>query len=165
MLASICKLVRPVYRNNRLQCTPRRNTGSHECAVVREKLRISKNQSNSVEVLPLQRIVSHVAALFICFRACLITSLVLSQSISVLVACFFSNSILQCLKTWRTEIQRESPEKQAGVPRQQLQQARIEGGVPVIKVAKRQVRTAIVSAYVLFSRLHVRREKVAYVIY
>ena len=34
-----------------------------------------------------------------------------------------------------------------------------ESGVPEINVAKRQDRTAVVSAYELFSRLHVTREK------
>ena len=32
-----------------------------------KKSRVSKNQSNSVELVPVQGIVSHVAALFICF--------------------------------------------------------------------------------------------------
>ena len=36
-----------------------------------KKLCVSKNKPNSVQLVPLQRLVSHVAALFICFRACL----------------------------------------------------------------------------------------------
>ena len=67
-------------------------------------------------------------------------------------------------KTWQKEIQRESPEKQAGVPRP-LATVGGKRRVPVINVAKHQARPAVVSTYVLFSKLHVRREKVAYVIY
>ena len=36
-----------------------------------------------------------------------------------------------------------------------------EDGVAVINVAKRQQRTAVISAYVLFSRLHVKRARLA----
>ena len=50
-----------------------------------KKSRVSKNQSNSVKLVPLQMIVSHMAALFICFHDCLIMSLVLNYGISVIV--------------------------------------------------------------------------------
>ena len=74
----------------------------------------------------------------------------------------FSNSIV--FKNL-AEGNSKSHEKQAGVPRHSYCKREAKVEVTIINVAKHQVRTAVISAYVLFSRLHVRREKVAYVIY
>ena len=66
---------------------------AQDCAVVRRKSRVLKKQSNSVELVSLQRIVSNLAVLFNCFLACLIISFVLSYSISVIVVYVFTNII------------------------------------------------------------------------
>ena len=69
-------------------------------------------------------------------------------SVKLQYQCYRFLVTVQCLKTRWKKIQRESTEKQAGVPQPQLLEVRSEGRVPVINVAKHQVRTTIiVSAY------------------